>query len=453
MIPRFPGGFSHPMRIGEGAFASVYRVRQEALGRWVALKFMYEKKRAKRHELLREARTQAKMRAGCVPQMYDAFEWRNSVCMVMEFIRGLPLSVLLGAPLSTADRLSLAGSFIRALATIHSQGFAHRDLKPENVIVTPDRGLFLVDFGFTKDVTEIQSSTLNAKGTPAYMAPELWSSGSEVDLRRADVYAAGKVLTQILASVCPEAFLKPLLCENPLGRPASGIELLESWEKEPEPEPRPDWTRMASDMTSERMSVLLLGAARQLLYARRIDEAYWLLVESIEENGNNREAVVLLGDFQNGSTGGRPKLVQYVPFAVILAGCVCIAFVAGMRKSANPELFPPVHHRRASVLLSPSASGPVFSGAAALRVDSLRHDKLTGRLLVRGVPEGVSLSVDGKPAPDTARVHGLTLHWGEHELTLRDGAGRTLRYMNVNVLPFQTRTVDFPVKPGEERDR
>ena len=79
MLSRLPRGFTHPMRIGTGAFASVFRVHQSALDRKVAFKIIHEKNAVGRSELLKEAKTQAKLRAGCVPQVYDAFEWKNCV--------------------------------------------------------------------------------------------------------------------------------------------------------------------------------------------------------------------------------------------------------------------------------------------------------------------------------------------------------------------------------------
>ena len=179
MLPKFPPGFSHPMHIGTGAFASVYRVRQTVLERWVALKFVFEKNPHRRRELLGEAQTQAKLHAECVPRIYDAFEWRQSVCIVMEWIRGVSLAEVLTSDLSLDDRIRMAGSLIRALAEIHARGFAHRDLKPENVLAAPDHGLYLVDFGFSRNIAEQHRSSVNvAKGTPAYMAPELWTLGA-----------------------------------------------------------------------------------------------------------------------------------------------------------------------------------------------------------------------------------------------------------------------------------
>ena len=57
----------------------------------------------------------------------------------------------------------------------------------------------LVDFGFTKNIIDGQQSVAGVvKGTPAYMAPELWSGASGADPMRCDVYAAGRIMRDIM---------------------------------------------------------------------------------------------------------------------------------------------------------------------------------------------------------------------------------------------------------------
>lgn len=443
------------MRIGRGAFASVYRVRQAALDRWVAVKFIYEKNRVKRHELLKEAQTQAKMHAECVPQIFDAFEWRRNICMVMEWIRGISLTTLLERDSSVEERIALAGSFIRSLAVIHGQGFAHRDLKPDNVLIAPDRGLFLVDFGFSKSVNEMQvSSATTVKGTPAYMAPELWSHGSQVDLMRADVYAAGKILVQILSTTGYSSITEPLLNDTPDKRPSSGVDLLLLWENTVtgSGEGTADWHRMAGDLTAETLSEELFGSARNLLYANRSDEAYWLLVESLEENGNNHEALELMSSFQERS---RKRLTarHYLTFFLVLLCGVLLAFFAGSRTGSDigPSI-EPVRKKR-SQLLGSKDVGPVVTGNLALREDTLRTDKLSGRLIVRNTPENAVLSIDSRPVnTDSVAAGGCYFHWGEHVVAVHDSTGQLLCRYNVMLLPFQTKAMDISVRLGMESD-
>jgi serine/threonine protein kinase len=448
MIPKFPRGFSHPMRIGTGAFASVYRVRQAALDRWVALKFIYEKNGVKRRELLSEARTQAKMHMECVPQLYDAFEWRQSICMVMEWIRGVSLSELLECPLSTGERVALAGAVLQAFAMVHEQGFAHRDLKPENVIITPDGALYLVDFGFSKQVTRDMkaSSVTTAKGTPAYMAPELWKYGSQVDLMRADVYAAGKVLAQILVSTPHVSIVDSLLDENPKKRPASGKEVLALWHRDgTQLNVAGRWREKAGELLAERLSRSLLSAAKTLLYARRGEEAYRLLVESLEENGDNHEALDLMTTFRELSRK-RTNMTYYLLFMIVLAGGVGVAFIAGVRsRDQNPVVRSLLGKDRMAQFSS--GTFDVSEKHVSLRVDSLHTDKLSGRLAVRSISRQAKLFIDNNAvAPDSAHYPGFLLHWGEHTITVTDTAGNLLQSRRVKLLPFQFLAVDMNQK-------
>lgn len=443
------------MRIGRGAFASVYRVRQAALDRWVAVKFIYEKNRDKRGELLKEAQTQAKMHAECVPRIFDAFEWHRNICIIMEWVRGISLTSLLEQELSEDDRIALAGSLISALSVIHGQGFAHRDLKPDNVLIAPDRGLFLVDFGFSKNINELHTSLVTTvKGTPAYMAPELWKKGNQVDMMRTDIYAAGKILAQILTATAHKSFTEILLEDNPDNRPASGTDLLRLWEERATgyAVETTDWNYMAGDLTAASLSKELFVSARNLLFAHRNDEAYWLLVESLEENGNNQDALELMSNFQEQSRK-RYTLRHYLFFSIVLVCGILLAFLAGFRSRKNiTRQAAPVRKERQQ-LLGSKDFGPMTIGNLALREDTLRTDQLSGRLFIRNTPENGILFVDSRPLdPDSATASGFDFHWGEHTVTVRDSAGRMLCRYTISLLPFQIKTVDLSVKPAKGGD-
>jgi serine/threonine protein kinase len=451
MIPRLPAGFSHPMRIGEGAFASVYRVRHKALDRWVALKFVYEKNPDKRRGLLKEARTQAKLRADSIPQIYDAFEWHGSVCMVMEWISGVPLSILLDRELTEQERLSIAGGFIRALCAIHGLGFVHRDLKPENIMITPDRGLFLVDFGFSKNIADMQMSTVaHAKGTPAFMAPELWLKGDRADLMRSDVYSCGKILRLLLSATPAAEFTDALLFDEPLRRPASGAVVRQMWEASPWADKgNADWREIAGALTAELLSSELLAAAKQLLHGKRDEEAYWLLAESIEQDGNNREALEIMGNFRT-RTHNRFSAVHYAVLSVIILCGLIAAFFAGKRSMEAASHEPtPVKWRHSPMLVSFRGESPA-TGRGRLREDPPRTDRLYGRIVFRDLPRVPVIRVDGRVVdPDSASGAGLKLHWGDHDVSICDTGGRTYRRESITVLPFQTKTV-APVMPDHD---
>ena len=89
---------------------------------------------------------------------------------------------------------------LAALGAAHRLDIVHRDLKPANIVVTyprPDTPFVKVlDFGIATGVIDPRGEE-GLMGTPVYMAPEQ-ALGKEVDAR-ADVYAAGVILYEILA--------------------------------------------------------------------------------------------------------------------------------------------------------------------------------------------------------------------------------------------------------------
>ena len=104
--------------------------------------------------------------------------------------------------------LTLMRRLCSSLAYLHGEGLVHRDLKPENILVRPDGRPVLVDFGLSsrfggglRDTLEVPEGTA---GTFAYMAPEQ-AMGELVDAR-ADLYALGCVLHEILAGDPPFGF-------------------------------------------------------------------------------------------------------------------------------------------------------------------------------------------------------------------------------------------------------
>lgn len=90
-----------------------------------------------------------------------------------------------------------------ALSYIHAHGLVHRDLKPSNILVDPDRRVRLMDFGLAKYLAEDQGITVSGKvvGTYRYMAPEQ-ALGEPLDAR-ADLYALGVILYELMTGQPP----------------------------------------------------------------------------------------------------------------------------------------------------------------------------------------------------------------------------------------------------------
>jgi WD40 repeat protein len=157
--------------------------------------------------------------------VHEAGRWPNGApYYVMKLVEGRTLKELFAAKPALRDRLGLLEHVIAiadAVGYAHSEGVIHRDLKPSNVIVGEFGETIVIDWGLAsdtrRDIPEPAAellvsaargsgvSTISGKviGTPAYMAPEQ-ARGEIVD-ERADVYAIGAVLYELLAGKAPHA--------------------------------------------------------------------------------------------------------------------------------------------------------------------------------------------------------------------------------------------------------
>jgi predicted Ser/Thr protein kinase len=457
MIPRLPKGFTHPVAAGSGAFASVYRVYQSGIDRPAALKLFFEKDRDRRRERMKEATTQAQIRLECVPAVYDAFEWRSSVCIVMEWIRGISLDAVLKAGLSGEERLCLTKRFLEALARLHGLGFAHRDLKPSNIVVTPEGDLYFVDFGFTKNITGGRDSfSATVKGTPAYMAPEVWEHGSAVDLIRADVYSAGRVVGEILAGHPAAAAVKGMIGIRPQERPSSGKEALSLWNAAPAAGAGEEcWPGCIAALTARQLADRLVGAAKQLLFAGRSREAYWLLVEAIEENDEHPEALRLMDDFPRFSGKRRVSVImRYAAPAAAAAVLAAGAFYFGKKSSAGfaDTIARPAAGAGARIAARDNAGTAAGDLNAEMKENLRNSEKLPGMLVVRQLPGGGTIAIDEAVVGDRSLLSdGISLPYGDHTVTWSDDGGVLRWRERIRLLPFQTRTVVVSVPAPTDR--
>ena len=194
--------------LGQGSMGLVYRVRDEVLGRDVAIKFLLPKRLASseaRERFLREARAMAQLSHPNIVALYDAGQEANWHYLVMEHIPGHNLHARLieeGQPLSVLETLRITKGVLAGLAFAHAQNLVHRDIKPENVLLTPQAQIKVTDFGLAlanSDVRLTQDDLI--VGTVLYLAPEV-IAGQTPD-SRADLYAVGAVMYEMLTGQPP----------------------------------------------------------------------------------------------------------------------------------------------------------------------------------------------------------------------------------------------------------
>ncbi len=187
----------------------VYKARQVALNRWVALKMIRGGGQAKPDHLVRfsiEAEAVAQLRHLNIIQIYDIGEVDGSPYVSLELLEGGSLADRLkGTPQPGRTAAELLETLVLAISEAHQAGIIHRDLKPTNVLFTADGVLKVTDFGLAKrlESDDKHTETGQIMGSPSYMAPEQ-ARGHTRDISPAtDVYALGAILYEMLTGRPP----------------------------------------------------------------------------------------------------------------------------------------------------------------------------------------------------------------------------------------------------------
>jgi serine/threonine protein kinase len=203
-----------------GGLGRILEVRDLRLGRTVAVKQMLEERGADAVRFVREAMITARLEHPAVVPVHDIGRWPSGEPFyTMKRVSGRSLRDVIAGARTLAGRLALLPNVIAvadAIAYAHSQGIIHRDLKPANVLVGAFGETVVIDWGLAKDlgaagddagpagaVSSSGGHTIvgAVMGTPLYMPPEQ-AGGTMVD-ERADVYALGAILYEVLAGQPP----------------------------------------------------------------------------------------------------------------------------------------------------------------------------------------------------------------------------------------------------------
>jgi serine/threonine-protein kinase len=195
--------------IDRGAMGAVYRARQKALDRPVAIKLLDVRIEADsaRQRFLQEARLAARLLHPNIVAVFDAGEAAGMPYIVFELVEGESLARRLDrlGRLPLKEALGLGRGIAEGLAAAHEAGILHRDLKPQNILVNRAGVPKIADFGISKSLTGdgVKTRVNVILGTPSYMSPEQ-IRGEELTIA-SDVYALGVVLYELLAGRPPFA--------------------------------------------------------------------------------------------------------------------------------------------------------------------------------------------------------------------------------------------------------
>jgi len=203
--------------LGRGGMGAVYMGRQKSLDRPVAIKILSntldEADASFAERFKNEARAMGKLNHPGIVAVHDFGQTAGGLLyIVMEYVEGTDVArmIVKEGRLHTEHAMAITAHVCDALAYAHDRGIIHRDIKPANIMVGYDGVVKVADFGLAK-MTHSQNTGLTqsgmAMGTLHYMAPEALMLGSAVD-HRADIYAVGVMLYQMLTGKLPQGMFE-----------------------------------------------------------------------------------------------------------------------------------------------------------------------------------------------------------------------------------------------------
>ncbi len=273
--------------IARSGMATIFRARDRENGHLVALKIphlAYASDLVFHERFRREEEIGQRLDHPAIIKVLRP-KRKSRLYLAMELVEGELLRERLRRetrlPVATAVAIALA--IADALVYLHEHGVVHRDLKPENVMLRPDGGVKLMDFGIALDTTLRKMTWAGLSqtvGTPDYMAPEQ-IKGKRGDART-DIYALGVMLYEMLTGEVPfpaenvyaamRAKLQddppPLRARRPEVSPALEEIVLHALERDPAD--RPESAFALREMLAHPESVVITGRAGRRRAPRRL---------------------------------------------------------------------------------------------------------------------------------------------------------------------------------------
>ncbi len=203
--PKTIGRYEILDELGHGAMGAVFRARDPAMDRVVALKTILsvalasEQSDEYRQRFYREARAAGALTHPGIVPVFDMGEFEGMPFLVMEFVNGQTLADAMkkGERISMDRVCEIGQQIAEALGYAHRKGVIHRDIKPANVLLT-SREVYgierprITDFGVAKLAAGEITTTGQMLGTPAFMPPEQFT-GAPID-GRTDLFSLGVIL-------------------------------------------------------------------------------------------------------------------------------------------------------------------------------------------------------------------------------------------------------------------
>jgi serine/threonine protein kinase len=194
--------------ISKGGMGAIYRAMDQELGRWVALKCLYDTDNASSRDLaLREARTLASLNHPNILRVYDVLTVNEQIWIVSEWLEGRCLAQI-EKPIPPAAALAIVTQIFSALAAAHEAQVIHRDVKPANIMLGNDGRITLIDFGVAFAPGNSTGQTM--VGSLRYTDPRILE-GQHPDAH-SDLFSTALVLAELMIGepVLPDLAPLPL---------------------------------------------------------------------------------------------------------------------------------------------------------------------------------------------------------------------------------------------------
>jgi len=438
--------------LGRGGMAIVFRARESQLDREVAVKVLpfslaFDREFVERFQ--REARTAAKLEHPNIIPIYRVGRTGRTSYFVMKLLRGKPLATLLNerGALAPAEIRDILADVCRALAYAHRSNTVHRDIKPDNIMFDEHGHAVVTDFGIAKAASGGRlTETGMAIGTPHFMSPEQ-ARAQPID-GRSDLYSLGVVAYLCLAGSVPFD-----------GEDSFSIGYKHIMEPLPEPELRTVdqrevfaiVRRLMAKVPEDRFQsadevLLALGGAPALSRARVGSVA--VAAPGGEFATRPTTPMPRVAPTRGPGRAVAPEPRRSVASGLFIFLVVIGGIVAGGGYWAHRQgLLPAIGLGRPEPPLTNVADSLVT------RADTVRLDyRITplpdtaaglaaapGRLVLRGVPEGARVLVDGQPTVGSDWV----LPAGAHGVSVVPRAGDPW-VQQIVIEPGQTHPLDVP---------
>lgn len=192
-------------QVGTGGMSDVYKAKDHALGRYVAIKVL-KSEFSEDTNFVSKFRTEAQSAAVLehpnIVNIYDVGSESGIHYIVMEYVEGITLKTYIEkkGQLTYKEALSIAIQVGRGIQAAHAKNIVHRDIKPQNIIISTDGKVKVTDFGIARAVSEntIHSDVM---GSVHYASPEQARNGYVSN--RSDIYSLGIVMYEMVTGRVP----------------------------------------------------------------------------------------------------------------------------------------------------------------------------------------------------------------------------------------------------------